>query len=96
MVILEAAAAGVPVLASRVGGIPEIVEDRVNGSLFNPNEPDELTGRLEEFLMDPQPFERLAIEARRRAMAAFHPRIIAARHVDVYHQLLEAPMPACA
>ena len=96
MVILEAAAAGVPVLASGVGGVPEYVEDRVSGSLFDPNEPHELAERLAEFLTDPQPFESAAIEARRRASAAFHPRIIAARHVDVYHQLLGSPMPACA
>ncbi|MBV9999146.1 MAG: glycosyltransferase family 4 protein [Verrucomicrobia bacterium] len=96
MVILEAAAAGVPVLASRVGGIPEYVEDRVNGSLFDPNEPHALAERLAEFLTDRQPFERAAIEARRRAIAEFHPRVIATRHVDVYHQLLESPMPACA
>lgn len=96
MVILEAAAAGVPVLASRVGGVPEYVEDRVDGSLFDPNEPYELTERLAEFLTDPQPFERAAIEARRRALVRFHPRVIAARHVDVYHQLLGSPMPACA
>lgn len=96
MVILEAAATGVPVLASRVGGIPEIVEDRVNGFLFDPNEPQELTARLADFLMDPQPFERAAIEARQRARAAFHPCVIAAQHIDVYHQLLGSPMAACA
>jgi glycosyltransferase involved in cell wall biosynthesis len=97
MVILEAAAAGVPVLASRVGGIPEYVEDRVNGSLFDPNQPHELVDRLAEFLTDPQPFEGAAVEARQRAMAAFHPRVIAARHVEVYHQLLgSAAVPASA
>jgi glycosyltransferase involved in cell wall biosynthesis len=95
MVILEAAAAGVPVLASGVGGVPEYVEDRVNGSLFDPNEPHELAERLAEFLTDPQPFERAALEARRRAFATFHPRVIAARHVEVYHQLLGSPAPTC-
>ena len=46
-VAMEAAAYGRPVVASRVGGLPELVEDGVTGWLVEPNSPTELAGRLE-------------------------------------------------
>ena len=46
MVILEAMAAGVPVVASNVEGVPEIIEDGVNGFLVSPNDVAELSKKL--------------------------------------------------
>jgi glycosyltransferase involved in cell wall biosynthesis len=51
MVIIEAFAYGIPVIGSRRGGIPEIIEDGVNGYLFDPDNKDELV-RLLEFTMN--------------------------------------------
>ena len=51
-VLIEAMAGGKPVVASRVGGIPELVEDGVNGFLFEKENSEELAGRLSLLLGD--------------------------------------------
>lgn len=51
-VLLEAGLAGLPVIASNVGGIPEIIEDSVTGSLFPRGDTDRLAGLLVQYLDD--------------------------------------------
>jgi glycosyltransferase involved in cell wall biosynthesis len=52
LVILEAASLDVPVIASRVGGIPEIIEDRRSGRLVPPDDPDALAAAIAAALAD--------------------------------------------
>jgi glycosyltransferase involved in cell wall biosynthesis len=51
-VLIEALAAGIPIVASNIGGVPEIVEDGVNGLLVSPENPAELTHACLQFLQD--------------------------------------------
>jgi glycosyltransferase involved in cell wall biosynthesis len=60
LVIHEAFAAGVPVVASRLGALPEAVEDGLNGRLFSAGDPDDLARVLRELLDEPQQLARLA------------------------------------
>lgn len=50
--ITEAMASGIPVIASRMGGIPELVEHGKTGYLFEAGNPEELAGRMKEFILD--------------------------------------------
>lgn len=59
VVFLEAMAAGVPVVATRVGGIVEIIDDEQNGLLVEPDAPDQLAQALIRLLRDPVLQERL-------------------------------------
>lgn len=53
-VVLEAFACSKPVVATRVGGVPEIVEDGVNGVLVLPERPDLLAEAIKDYLADPE------------------------------------------
>jgi len=58
-VIYESFAAGVPVIASDIGGIPELVKDQINGFTFEPGDKDNLTKVLCFYLDHPQIIEQL-------------------------------------
>jgi glycosyltransferase involved in cell wall biosynthesis len=66
--VLEALASGRAVVASRVAGIPEVVEDGVTGLLVTAGDAEALAGALRRLARDPAERERLGREARARAM----------------------------
>jgi len=68
---LEPMARGVPVAASRVGGLPEVVEDGVTGVLVEPGAEAELAGALARLLASPELRRRLGRSGRRRALERF-------------------------
>ncbi|MFL6292708.1 MAG: glycosyltransferase family 4 protein [Thermoanaerobaculia bacterium] len=73
LVVLEAMAAGVPVVASRVSGIPEVVEDGVTGWLVPPEDPEALAAALAEVLEHPDEARRRGEAGRRRVDERFRP-----------------------
>lgn len=88
MVVLEAMAAGVPVAASRVGGVPDLVTHDSDGLMFDPHDPANLRATLDRLIREPETRRRLAAQGRLTAMAKFHPRIIAAEHLRIYQEIL--------
>ena len=66
---LDAMAAGLPVVATRVGGIPEIVTHGVTGLLVPPRDPEALAGALLTLAADPSLRERMGREARIKVTA---------------------------
>ena len=67
LVLLEAMAAGCPVVAARSGGIPDIVTDGVNGYLFEPDDPNGAIAATKSLLSATQIREQLRTNARREA-----------------------------
>ena len=94
LVILEAMACETPVVASRVGGIPEIVVEGETGYLvdFDPDDPDAFTsalaGRLEKLLGDTTLAIRMGKAGRERVLQHFGWRAIASQTVQLYGRLL--------
>ncbi len=89
---LECMACQVPVAASRVGGLPEIVDAGV-GDLFAPADPADLARTVARLLTDAD-LAALGAEARRRVVAHWSNDRLADRHLDIYHALVDGrPVP---
>ena len=84
---LEAMACELPVAASRVGGLPEIVDDSV-GALFAPADPDALARTVVELLEGGQ-LSTLGSTARRRVVERWSNERLVDRHLEVYRAVLE-------
>ena len=71
LVNIELMACGLPVIASRVGGIPEIVLDGVTGLLVEPNDPQALSEAMAKLLDDPELRKRMGENARKHVVQNF-------------------------
>ena len=83
-VILEAMAMGVPVVATRVSGIPEAVAHEVSGLLVSPDAPEELADALERVMTNPEIADRLASAACARAHSEFALDVSSARLASLF------------
>jgi glycosyltransferase involved in cell wall biosynthesis len=83
---LEAMACETPVAASRVGGLPQIVEDEVSGALFEAGNAADIAEKVIWLLG--QDREQMGKAARRRVMEKWDVRLLADRHLAVYEELL--------
>lgn len=84
MALLQAMACGLPVVASRVGGIPEMVRDGVDGVLVDSGDADGLTVALTALTDDPTRRRRLGANARQRVHERFTIGHCACGLLDVY------------
>jgi glycosyltransferase involved in cell wall biosynthesis len=84
LVNLEALACGLPVVASRIGGIPEFVVDGRNGLLFAPGRHDELAEAMRRLYDDLAFRERLGRKARSMAIERHSTQSLLADHLAIY------------
>lgn len=82
--ILEAMATGLPIIATRVGGNPELVEEGVNGCLVDKENPQQLAEAMLDVLLDDDKRARLAAASLRRAREEFSIDSMVARYRQVY------------
>jgi glycosyltransferase involved in cell wall biosynthesis len=88
LVILEAWAAGLPVVASRVGGIPELIENGQSGILFPSGDEEALARALEKIWADRDLGRRLGEAGRIQAREHYDVRVMAQTYQDHYLDLL--------
>ena len=90
MVLLEAMAAGVPVVAAKVGGVPDLVEENVNGIFCNPTDAESMCTAVGRALENAKQAQAMAETAKRLALERFHPSVIAGRHVQIYKEVVSS------
>jgi glycosyltransferase involved in cell wall biosynthesis len=89
--LIEAMAASLPVVATRVGGNPEAVEDGVTGLLVPPEDPDALADALQGLLSDSGRSWAMGEAGRRLAIRAFSNDRVVKQVAEIYHRLLSTP-----
>jgi glycosyltransferase involved in cell wall biosynthesis len=91
LAVIEAMASGTPVIASRIGGLPEVIEHGETGFLVEPGDVGELRERLIEVLSQPRLAARLGRKARELAEERFTWQACAERCLAAYTELMPQP-----
>lgn len=86
-VVLEAMAHGLPVIGSRIGGIPDLIEDGVSGLLVPPSDPARLAESMHAVLSDRELRDKLSAGARERSLQ-FDTSAVVPRVMEVYESAL--------
>ncbi len=89
IVALEAGAAGKPVVASDVGGLPDVVVDGETGYLVPPGDPAPLCAAIERLLADPSLRSRMGEAARERVRQVFSPDAVVPMFEQAYEETIE-------
>lgn len=90
MVILEALASGRVVIATRVGGVPEIIKDRQTGLLVKPRDVNALEDSIISLIQDLNLRRRLALNGKKLVESMYGWGEIARKYLMLYNKVLEA------
>jgi glycosyltransferase involved in cell wall biosynthesis len=85
--LIEAMSLGCPIVAARVGGIPEIMEDQQDGLLHRPEDSEDLAAQIITLLNNPARSAELGRNAVATCDRRFHPEIIAMQTIEFYRRL---------
>ena len=93
MVVLEAMAAALPVLAANVGGVPDLIQNGETGVLCDPLNANSMAVGVEQILSSQRLAARLSQMGHERALQRFRPDRIAQQHIDIYHEVCASSSP---
>jgi glycosyltransferase involved in cell wall biosynthesis len=85
--VMEYMAAAKPVVSTRVGGVPELVQEDVHGLLVDPRDPEALAEAVARLLREPALAKRLGAEGRKRQQREFSLEAMVGRIEDLYEEL---------
>jgi len=91
--LLEAMSMKLPCVATRVGGIPEIIKQGENGRLITANDPGSIVAALKELIENPGKAEKLARAAEQTIAARFHIHRMIREYENLYTKLIEEKRP---
>jgi glycosyltransferase involved in cell wall biosynthesis len=89
MVVLEAMGRALPVIGSRIGGLPAIIEEDRTGSLFEPGDAESLAQQVRRLWRDPQLCRRMGIAGRQKAMREFTEETYFHNLIAVYQRAIQ-------
>lgn len=89
-VILEAFACGVPILASRIGTLPDVIRDGVSGLLFDPGQAADLAAKVEWIIDHPEAAQRIGAQGRTQYKAEYTADRNYERLLEIYRGLMAA------
>lgn len=72
MVAVESMARGLPLIASRIGGLPYLVDEEISGLLFEPGNPDDLVRKVRRLWDDPQLSDQMGRAGRQKVMQQYN------------------------
>jgi glycosyltransferase involved in cell wall biosynthesis len=87
-VLLEAMSHGLPVVCSRIGGLPEIVEDGINGLLYEPGNVDKLTDRIRTLWQNPALCQKLGEAGKRKVLEGYAAERLLDRLLGIYENVI--------
>lgn len=86
--IIEAMRAGLPVVATRVAGVPELVEHEVTGLLCDARDQKAVAANLEKLLVSPSLRDAMGVKGRQRYLAAFRFEHMLAKTLEIYADVI--------
>lgn len=88
LVALEAMACGIAVVATRVGGLPEVIKNGSTGLLVPPGDPNDLAGAISELLADPRKRARMGEAGSARARGKYSIEQISSINISMYEGIV--------
>jgi glycosyltransferase involved in cell wall biosynthesis len=89
MVVLEAMGRALPVIGSRIGGLPEIIEEGITGSIFEPGNSADLLRQLRRLWEDPQLCRRMGLAGREKVQQEYTEDIYLRNLIAVYQSAIQ-------
>jgi N-acetyl-alpha-D-glucosaminyl L-malate synthase BshA len=90
LTLLEGMSCGLPVIATSVGGIPEIVKHGINGFLVPPKNPEEISERILELNQDSNMRQSLGQAARKTILERYTAEKVVGQYLDIYDEICRA------